>query len=268
MRLVLHAGTHKTGTTSIQKALFDNTSWLRQRGLVYPHGTGVYPKPRLAHHHFVRAFTGISAEDHALATRFLDRARAEIKRPEDTLVISAEPIYRHIEGYDDWQHFADPDYWVRRNGYLHRLAEALGDFDVTVLLFFRRRSSFARSLYCEIACKKRHWRGSPRKFMRHFHHWFEYNQQIEAFQAAFPKVRTYSYERAVEAGLISTFFDIIGFPMPPNSDQIWERRTPETMIKHVTPEKWLLQRPRDTLQFDYRDLVEPLFRLLRLPDRL
>ena len=110
--------------------------------------------------------------------------------------------------------------------------------------------------------------GVLRKFIRHFHHWFEYNQQIEAFQAAFPKVRTYSYERAVEAGLIKTFFDIIGFPMPPNSDQIWERKTPDTMIKHVTLEKGLLQRPKDASQFDYRDLVEPLVRLLRLPDRL
>ena len=62
MRLILHAGTHKTGTTSIQKALFDNRVLLREYGLIYPDGRGVYRKERLAHHGFVHGFTETSAE--------------------------------------------------------------------------------------------------------------------------------------------------------------------------------------------------------------
>ena len=42
MRLILHAGTHKTGTTSIQKVLADNRDWLRERGLIYPDGGSVF----------------------------------------------------------------------------------------------------------------------------------------------------------------------------------------------------------------------------------
>ena len=161
MKLILHAGTHKTGTTSIQKALFDNRLWLRQYGLIYPDGGGVYHKARLAHHSFVHAFTGTSAESLDQAVQFLAGARAQIERLGDIILISAEPIYRHIWGYDDWQHFADADYWVRRNGYLTRLADALHGFDITVLLFFRERRSFARSLYAEVVCKKGHWQGTP-----------------------------------------------------------------------------------------------------------
>jgi hypothetical protein len=233
MRLILHAGTHKTGTTSIQKALFDNQTWLRQSGLVYPDGGDLYRKSRLAHHYFVRAFTGTSAEDLALAAEFLDRIRTQIRNPDDTIIISAEPVYRHIDGYVDWQHFADADYWVRRNSYLSRLANALHDFDVTVVIFFRERASFARSLYGEVVNRKGHWQGSPREFMIHFHHWFEYKHQIAAFQAAFGDVRTCSYERAVDKGLIRTFFETIGFPMPPNVEQIWERKTADTLVNRA-----------------------------------
>lgn len=230
MRLILHAGTHKTGTTSIQKALFDNRVLLREYGLIYPDGRGVYRKERLAHHGFVHGFTETSARSLARAVQFLDDARAQLQRPGDTILISAEPIYRHIAGYDDWAHFADADYWVRRKDYLTRLSHALERFDVTVLLFFRERRSFARSLYAEIVCKKGHWQGNPREFMGHFCHWFEYEQQVATFRAIFSDVRTFSYEKALDEGLIRTFFRTIGFPMPPNADQIWERKTPASIV--------------------------------------
>jgi hypothetical protein len=227
VKLILHAGTHKTGTTSIQKALSDNRPWLRQHGLIYPDGSAVYGKTKVPHHRFSHAFTGTSAESSSLAFQFLDGARAQVEGPNDVILISAEPIYRHIAGYDDWQHYNDIDYWLRRNFYLSGLADALLDFEVTVLLFFRQRQSFARSLYAEV-CRKGHWQGSPSKFMAHFRNWFEYEQQIAAFRAVFSDVRTLSYETALEQGLIRTFFLAIGFPMPPNTDHIWERKTLNT----------------------------------------
>jgi hypothetical protein len=228
MKLILHAGTHKTGTTSIQKALSDNRSWLRQRGLWYPDGCGVYLSTKVPHHRFSSAFTGTSAERLAVADQFLCAARAGLDCPNDVLLISAEPIYRHIAGYDDYQHFNDPDYWLRRDCYLSRLAHAFGDFEVMVLLFFRERESFARSLYGEIT-RKGFWQGSPTEFQIHFRRWFEYENQIAAFRKVFLKVQTLSYEQASEEGLIKTFFRTIKFPLPPNTEHIWERRTPETI---------------------------------------
>jgi hypothetical protein len=231
MRLILHAGTHKTGTTSIQKVLSANRSWLRRHGLIYPDGDGVYAKNKdgnslKQHHPFARAFTGTSATRLALAVQFLDSARSQLERPRDLILISTENVYRHIEGGNELQHFAAADYWVRRAGYLKRLAEAFRGFDVAVLLFFRERESFARSLYAELAYRKeKPWQGSPREFMAQFCHWFEYEQQVATFKAVFSDVRTLSYEKATEQGLIRTFFRTIGFPMPPNADQIWTRKT-------------------------------------------
>jgi hypothetical protein len=219
LRLILHAGTHKTGTTSIQKVLSDNRSWLRHHGLIYPDGDGVRH-----HHEFAGAFTG-SPKRSAQAVQFLDGARTQFESPRDVILISSENVYRHIEGHNDFKHFADADYWVRRDGYLRRLAEALHGFDVTVLLFFRERQSFARSLYAELVLSKKRWQGSPGEFVAEFCHWFEYERQIATFKAVFSNVRTLSYEKATEQGLIRTFFRTIEFPMPPNADQIWKRKT-------------------------------------------
>ena len=36
MRLVIHAGPHKTGTSYIQQRLTDNRDFLRQSGWIYP----------------------------------------------------------------------------------------------------------------------------------------------------------------------------------------------------------------------------------------
>ena len=231
LKFVLHAGTHKTGTTSIQKALSDNRAWLRERGLIYPGGVGVYsPEAPLKRHHvFARSFTGIYPRELAQAGQFLDDVRAQLESPRDVILLSTEEVYRHIEGYGDWQHFAEPDYWARREGYLRLLAKALENFDVKVLLFFRERLSFARSLYAELVYRNKgtRWQGSPAEFVKQFYHWFEYEQQIAMFKAVFSNVCVSSYERATERGLVRTFFQIIEFPMPPNADQIWRRSTPQ-----------------------------------------
>ncbi len=236
MKLVLHAGTPKTGTTSIQKALADNREYLRKHGLIYPDGDGVYRKaPLFNHHSFSRAFTGKSAEYLQLATRFIKSIGNNIEKGQVAL-ISSENTYRHISGYDDYYHFEADDYWARRYGYLGALAEALSGFDVTVMLFFREPQSFARSLYGEVV-RKGFWRGSARDFINQFRHWLEYEQQVEAFKAVFSDVRVFSYEKASEYGLVKTFFRTIGFPMPPDADQIWERESQAKMHRYISQSK-------------------------------
>jgi hypothetical protein len=236
MRLVLHAGTPKTGTTSIQKALADNREYLRKRGLIYPDGNGIYRKaPLFSHQSFSRAFTGMSDERLELAQRFLKFISNVIENSQVAL-LSAENMYSYISGYDDYYYFKADDYWARRYGYLTALAEALRDFDVTVMLFFREPQSFARSLYGEVV-RKGHWSSSARDFINQFRHWFEYEQQVEAFKAVFSDVRVFSYEKASEDGLVKTFFRTIGFPMPPDADQIWERKSEAKVHRYISQSK-------------------------------
>lgn len=221
MRLILHAGTHKTGTTTIQKVLHDNREWLAERGLVYP----VLPP-----------FTGTRAHlnfSHALAAggpvatlktqRFISGAR-DAARPGDTLIISAEPVYRHVAGGKRLDGLLRPDYPERRRAYLRDLAKALSQFDVEVVLYFRDYGYFLGWLYRTLK-RGGYWTGGPARFREAFADRFAYDHQIALFAEHFPKIRIFNYEEAKATGLVAHFFDAVGFPMPPGADQVWERPT-------------------------------------------
>ncbi|MBN8994599.1 MAG: hypothetical protein J0H94_05205 [Rhizobiales bacterium] len=223
-RLFVHAGTHKTGTTSIQKVLADNRDWLAERGLVYARGGGRYGNKH-AHHGFAQALIGDDAGKLRAAREFV-RAMAREGKPSDTLLISAEPIYRHIDrGRDrDFYGYQAPDYWVRRRAYLHRLAEMLRDFDVTIILFLRDKDAFAQSLYREVTTQG-DWAGDFPDFLKAFAPWFEYERQIGLFEEAFGQVVVRDYDASLARGVIRTFFETIGFPVPPASDTVWVNRS-------------------------------------------
>lgn len=223
-RLILHAGTHKTGTTSIQKVLADNREWLQQRGLYYPPGGSAFGRSDIPHHLFCRALNGIDPDGPAKSARFLDEAeRASL--PSDTIVLSSEAAYRHVYGYAGWDHFTADDYWPMRVRYLERLAGALATFDTEVLLFFRDREEFARSLYGELVLRRKLWQGDPHSFRSAFAPWFDYERQIETFRHTFAKVRVLSYDEACRTGLVATFFATIGFAMPDGAESVWKRRS-------------------------------------------
>jgi hypothetical protein len=226
MRLILHAGTHKTGTTSIQKVFTDNRDWLRKRGLIYPKGGSVFGGT-LPHHKFSHALTNSVAGDAERAKRFIDGVRAKA-RPGDTVLISAEPIYRHVYGHDLWHGLAGEEYWLGRQRYLAAVADCLAGFDTRILLFFREPKSFARSLYVEVQ-KKGVWQGTFDDFLAAYAVWFDYDRQISAFRSSFSDVETFSYEEACRDGLLKTFFAIIGFPLPPGAEDVWERRSLDSL---------------------------------------
>ena len=73
----------------------------------------------------------------------------EAKRLGADVLVSAEPIYRHV------LHRKGPRRnWVQgRRRYLARLAAALAPFEVEVVLVFRRPDDFVRSLFQENVTK-------------------------------------------------------------------------------------------------------------------
>lgn len=221
-KLILHIGTHKTGTTSIQAALAENRDWLRGQGLVYPDG-GQILKTRLPHHAWSHGLTGVDPDKAAKSASFLDHA-SSLCRDGDTLMLSAEPIYRHVDGMDVYDFSGVGDYWDRRRRYVDNLAAKLDRFDVRVVVWFRERESFARSLFAEMT-NKGHWDGPFDRFTEAFAVWFEYERQLALFRAAFQNVDVFSYEVACETGLVPYFFERIGFPTPAEAQDIWLRRT-------------------------------------------
>lgn len=227
-RLILHAGTHKTGTTSVQQVLAKNREALREKGVHYPDAHSFVGGGHKAHHRFAYAWTGMQDGLIDSATRFLESLYDDVNDNE-TVILSSESIYRHVHGHDSWRSLSsDVDaYWDARRRYLHMLSQALSGFDVRVTLFLRRRDSFAESFYKELVTKN--------LMDITFDRWvekssliFDYEQQVGLFKETFPGGQIVRYEDAVRDGLLATLLAPTNASI--SDSNFWTRRSPDARV--------------------------------------
>lgn len=228
VRLILHAGTHKTGTTTLQLALSTNRDYLRGQGFHYPNPQPFFGGSTRAHHLVALALTGAWSMSPSDVQRFLAYQAEEADGR--SLLLSAEGFERHLHGRDGWT--AD-GYWPLRHRYLDAVAEAFSGFDVTVVVVLRRHDTYAASLYKEIVAKDL-YRGTFDWFIDEWREVFDHSRHLEAFRAAFDDVRVVSYH----AGhVVQSFCQQFGLTLSPEAGQLWERRSPDTRIV-----EWMAQR--------------------------
>lgn len=127
-RLVLHVGTHKTGTTSIQQALRDNRDALRRAGICYPDPSRD-PHPHLPAHNFIYRATLNGAEAMA-AERDLIMAEFKASRA-DCLILSEEGLS------------------LPRDALQEFFAPWRDVFDFEIVCFLRRQDRYAESLFSQ-----------------------------------------------------------------------------------------------------------------------
>jgi hypothetical protein len=218
LRVILHSGTHKTGTTSIQVALDHNRNWLHERGYVYP------------------KLSDGACHHNKLAQRLVGTEQGNINVRSDlapasghTLIFSAEEIFATTACLEDWQAFGRRDYWERRIEQLGRVRAALRDFDETVVvLCFRRQDEFASSLYATKVLSGR-FIGSFEEFRTRAKPLFDYRRQLDAFRAVFSKVRFISFD-ALKDNLVPAFCDWADIPVPPERTAERHNVTPDVRL--------------------------------------
>jgi hypothetical protein len=127
-RLIFHAGTPKTGTTSLQNFLDQNRQLLLQHGIFYPYPDGCTTPPK--HQWIVDCL--LNGNDREFADR-LQKACSDISLPVHSIILSTEGIFNH------WW-----DYSPTAKSILLILKEY---FEVNVWIWFREPESFASSLY-------------------------------------------------------------------------------------------------------------------------
>lgn len=225
-RVLIHAGTHKTGTTSIQAVLSEHRKELDRQGLVYPDLKPYLGGGRNAHHRLAHALVGLDRASLEAAQPLVDHVKAGA-RPGDTILFSSEAFYRHVHGVKSWRSVSDDDYWPLRTRYLSNLAELFADVEASVVLFLRRPDDFAESLYRENVTKSL-TKAPFYKWLRRTRPLFHYDAQVEAFSAVFPTVQVWRYEDAVSEGLVEAFFRRIGFTAPAAGP--WVRRSPDARL--------------------------------------
>jgi len=130
-RLVLHAGTPKTGTTALQQALFRHGDALIEHGIWYP---PMRVDPVKKKHHYLVQFLG-SADAGALAQAF-DEIVASAPPETRTIVLSAEGLF------NGWW-----DYPPEGKALLRHLGTI---FELEMWTCFREPLDFALSQYAQL----------------------------------------------------------------------------------------------------------------------
>lgn len=142
-KVYLHVGTHKTGTTALQRFSRKNDEILKTKGVFYPDYQPFGFPLKDGHHSFAHALSGnpnSKIKENQIST-IVEHWQEVLKESNMSMLVSAEAIYRHCIG--------EGNFHEKRLMYLRKLKKVLYDFDVEVVLVFRRPDNYLRSLYQE-----------------------------------------------------------------------------------------------------------------------
>ena len=204
-RIILHAGTPKTGTTSLQIVLERHRDELASRGLFYPKtmatryagGEGIKPK----HQWLVDDLTAVDA---GVLRRHVDAALAEAPACAQTIVFSTEGLFNH--------------WWDFSQAGRTELSVLAREYVVELWVWFRAPIGFFVSLYIQalknphapIACYGQDW--SPEEmlddpwFARHLNYMRFVEEVTETLGEG--AVRPYAYRGTT----VADFFAAAGLP--------------------------------------------------------
>jgi hypothetical protein len=211
---LVHGGTHKTGTTTVQHVMAARRADLAASGFLYPPiGAEGRDHNALAH----RLATCGEEQLGALADELL-RAAAElhpVHAEADTLVISAEELSTRIGNADPWAGFDQGDYWEQRRHFLSRLRRLLPQAaPIEVYVCFRDHESYAHALYATkvLSGKIGGDFGDFGDFVRRCAPIFDYRRQVDVLAQTLGPVHVESYDR-LRADLANRFFAWTGLPL-------------------------------------------------------
>jgi len=131
IKLILHVGTPKTGTTSMQVYLAKRQSKLRRKGILYPHNLEKIKHSTAPKHQWFEK--NLVSENFEYFLENIQNIIAQINQDTHTIIISSEGIYNF------WWDFSDESKKL--------LNEFSQLFDTQVWVWFRDPLEFAESYY-------------------------------------------------------------------------------------------------------------------------
>ncbi|MFT6723729.1 MAG: hypothetical protein ACJARN_000580, partial [Arenicella sp.] len=131
LTLVIHAGTPKTGTTSIQTYLDKKQRKLRGKGILYPHNLEKVQNPTAPKHQWLEKNLVTTHLQHLLEN--FDNIISQVKNDTHTIILSSEGIYNY------WWDFPDQSKSI--------LSELAKLFDIEIWVWFRQPLAFIESYY-------------------------------------------------------------------------------------------------------------------------
>lgn len=211
-RCVIHVGTEKTGTTSIQESLYRNRSHLSESGIMFPRSFGEKNHVKLAIcasrenrrvPFFERVLRSSGLTQEAYERKYIEKFRQECASTDcSTVVISNEHIQGQLHSLESKKR-------------LRSIFEEIFE-EIEILIYLRRQDELAVSLFTTriLAGDTNFERILPVKIDRgNFR--FNYLNSIQGFIDVFGldnvKVRLYSQREFFKSDLISDFYNAIGY---------------------------------------------------------
>lgn len=201
-RLLLHVGTHKTGSTAIQDTFYANSELLAARGIVYPRLS-----IHTGHHGLVTDWVAANP-----AYVLPEGSRAALRRIAETWGEGDHTVVLSSEEFSRGQPGNSVD--------LSELRALLSAFDqVEVLCVLRTQWQFLQSVYLEVA--KSRAPGRPENWVREAIGggmvqglWVDYTRLLDRLEGAFApaEIRLLDYTTASRApgGLIGAVLSTLG----------------------------------------------------------
>ncbi len=243
MTLYLHIGAQKTGSTTIQEALYNNREVLQAAGLEYPE---VEPDDtnKVSHYNSFRGFFTRQKDQIASTERFLER----INQIDGDVLLSSEVL-------SNWPLINDKEeaaeYWLRKQLVLERLRERLAQKDVKIIYCVRSRASYLKSLF------KQHLKVQTRPslsleielrgFLKREIVRSDAKRQVKVWEKVFGDVRVIDFDKHARAGnLLEAFTQTLDHDIT----------LPDAPVRNVSPDWTDLEARRVQLSFGYPQLGE------------
>ena len=131
LKLIIHVGTPKTGTTSLQTYLGKKQRKLREKGILYPHNLDKSQNPTAPKHQWFEKNLVTTHIEHFLEN--FKNVISQVKKDTHTIILSSEGIYNY------WWDFPDESKNI--------LCELSKLFDIEIWVWFREPLSFIESYY-------------------------------------------------------------------------------------------------------------------------
>lgn len=180
MKVFIHIGMSKAGSSAVQRCLMENQGILARHGISYP-SVGISEG---AHH-------GIDGDLRSESTTVLRRALDHSSG--DVVVLSCEA------------------FWVLNDDMLELLARALSEHEVMVVFYLRNPHDYLPSSYRQKIKRGEHYTPEeyfePSRRIRNL----DFSYQLERWSQYF-SLRVRAYE-AVKRGIEKDFMEVIGAPM-------------------------------------------------------
>lgn len=182
IHVILHIGTHKTATTSLQTFLQLNASTLRKRGV-----SCAAPRGVLNANFLLKDLSrGEGKEAQGVLRECVGRAQ---RSGGHTIVLSAEALYAMTAFCERLRGNNVDDYWSAEAAAVGRLRAAVPDnIETSVVCYFRRQDTFLESIYNQ-SIKASNYSGSISDFRTLIEPALDYARHLSLWRTVFPDAK-------------------------------------------------------------------------------